>query len=551
VALDLAPLNQSSPDGTPVSQVVETLDTKSVGPDKHVVAFLDIGTNSVRLLLARIDPNHSFSVISQQKEVVRLGEGEFRDNQLQPQAMRRAVLVCSQFVQMAHANGAQEIVAVATSASRDASNQATFLRRLDREAHLDVRVISGKEEARLIYLGVASGLNLGDKRALFIDIGGGSTEVIIGTQSQHDFLDSLKLGAIRLTSRFFQPTDVGPVSDKLYQQIKQYVRTSAIRTLQQLKQWRTEIAVGSSGTICNLAEIAFRIVHRRPWKRDDILTLADLQQIIPHLCGCTLEERAKLPGINPERADIIVAGAAILETILEELGVSEVRVSERGLREGLPIDYMTRMEHLPPLELRSFRERSAFQLGRSCGFDEPHARTVARLSLQFFDSAFQIGLHKMGDWERELLEYAALLHDIGAFLAYSKHREHSYYFIRSADLLGFDNTEIAIIAATALFHGKALPQEKHREFAELDKRSRKIVRSLCIFLRMAEALDRSHTGAVTNVRFVRTAPDTISLEIVSPTDCQLELWGVKRHELSFEQVFKHKLVVQPINEATL
>ena len=228
-----------------------------------------------------------------------------------------------------------------------------------------------------------------------------------------------------------------------------------------------------------------------------------------------------------------------------------MRVSERGLREGLPIDYMTRMEHLPPLELRSFRERSAFQLGRACGFDENHARTVARLSLQFFDSAFQIGLHKMGDWERELLEYAALLHDIGAFLAYSKHREHSYYFIRGADLLGFDNTEIAIIAATALFHGKALPQEKHREFAELDKRSRKIVRSLCIFLRMAEALDRSHTGAVTNVRFVRTAPETISLEIVSPSDCQLELWGVKRHELSFEQVFKHKLIVQPKSEAAL
>ena len=157
----------------------------------------------------------------------------------------------------------------------------------------------------------------------------------------------------------------------------------------------------------------------------------------------------------------------------------------------------------------------------------------------------------MGDWERELLEYAALLHDIGAFLSYSKHREHSYYFIRSADLLGFDNTEIAIIAATALFHGKSLPQMNHREFAELDKRARKIVRSLCMFLRMAEALDRSHTGPVTSVRFFRSAPETISLEIVSPVECQLELWGVKRHELSFEQVFKHLLVVVPKVEPPL
>lgn len=533
-----------------MSQAVEPLDTRPPGPDKHVVAFLDIGTNSVRMLLARIDPNHSFTVISQQKEVVRLGEGEFRDRHLQPQAIRRAVLVCSQFVQMAKAHGAQEIIAVATSASREASNQASFLRRLNREAQLDVRIISGKEEARLIYLGVVSGINLGEKRALFIDIGGGSTEVIVGTQEQHDFLDSLKLGAIRLTSQFFQPTDIGPVAPRLYQQIKQHVRTSAIRTLQQLRQWRTDTAVGSSGTICNLAEIVYRMVYRRPWKRDDVITLSDLQQITPRLCACSLEERTKLPGINPERADIIVAGAAILETIMEELNIQEIRVSERGLRDGLPIDYLSRMEHTQPLELRSFRERSVFQLGRSCGFDEEHARHVVLLAHQLFDSAFQLGLHKLGEWERELLEYAALLHDIGSFLSYNKHRENSYYFIRNADLLGFDNTEIGIMATTALFHGKALPQMKHSEFGELDKRSRKIVRMLCIFLRMAEALDRSHTGAVTSVRLFRTDVDTISLEITGSAEGQLELWGVKRHEQAFEQVFKNKLTVAPMVAVT-
>lgn len=526
-----------------MSQTGETQEPRPINPDKHVVAFLDIGTNSVRMLLARIDPNHSFSVISQQKEVVRLGEGEFRDHQLQPQAIRRAVLVCSQFVQMAQAHGAQDIVAVATSASREATNQAAFLRRLDREAHLDVRVISGKEEARLIYLGVVSGLNLGDKRALIIDIGGGSTEVIIGTQSQHDFLDSLKLGAIRLTSLFFQPTDVGVVPEKLYQRLKQYVRTASIRTLQQLKKWRTDIAVGSSGTICNLAEIASRMIYRRPWKRDDILTLDDLHAVTSRLCACTLEERSRLPGINPERADIIVAGAAILETLLEELDIHEIRISDRGLREGLPIDYLSRMEHQAPLELNSFRERSAFQLGRACGFDEAHVRHVVRLSLALFDSAFQIGLHKMGAWERELMEYAALLHDIGSFLSYNKHRENSYYFIRHADLLGFDNTEIAIIAATTFFHGKSLPQLKHPEFAELDKRARKIVRIQCVFLRMAEALDRSHTGAITAVRFYRSDPETIALEITSYGECQLELWGVKRHESAFEEVFKRQLSV--------
>lgn len=518
----------------------------SESPDGQVVAFLDIGTNSVRMLLARIHDNHSYSIISQQKEVVRLGEGEFRDHHLQPEAMRRAVLVCGQFAQMAKAHGAVDIVAVATSASRDAVNQTTFLRKLEREAELDVRVISGKEEARLIYLGVVSGLNLGERRALFIDIGGGSTEVIIGTQSQHDFLDSMKLGAIRLTARFFPTGSQDKVPIRLYQQIKDHVRTSAIRTLQQLKQWRTDLVVGSSGTICNLAEISSRLVHKRPFKRDDPVTIDEIRQVAVKLCDSTLEERMKIPGINPERADIIIAGTAILETIMGELGVDTLRISERGLREGLPIDYLSRLEHLPPLALSSFREKSVFRLGRACNFDEAHARRVVQLAHQLFDAAFQLGLHKLGDWERELLEYAALLHDIGAFLSYDSHRQHSYYLIRNADLLGFDQTEIGIVAATALFHGKSLPSSKHREFAELDKRSRKVVRVLSVFLRIAEALDRSHTGPIVRTNLIRTDARTIELNITARSDCQLELWGVRRHTSAFEQVFDQLLVVTSI-----
>ncbi|HVW02726.1 MAG TPA: Ppx/GppA phosphatase family protein [Planctomycetaceae bacterium] len=519
---------------------MESLRTTS---DSHVVAFMDIGTNSVRLLLARIHPNHSYSVISQQKEVVRLGEGEFREHQLQPGAMRRAVLVCSKFVEMAHAHGAESVIAVATSASREAANQGIFLKMLRREADLDVRVISGKEEARLIYLGVASGANLGNRRALFIDIGGGSTEVIVGTQQQYDFLDSFKLGAIRLTTLFFDSDDRGPVTLKQYQRLQRHLRATSIRTLQRLRLMPIDLAIGSSGTIMNLAEISCRLLQKRAAQKDEVLTLRDLQQSVLKLCEAGLEERRKIPGINPERADILIAGAAILQTFMEELDLPEIRVSDRGLREGLPIDYLRRAEHQTPLELASFRERSVFQLGRACNFDEPHARNVTRLSLELFDSAQSLGLHNLGEWERELLEYAALLHDVGAFLSYNNHRAHSYYFIRNAELLGFDQTEIRIIAATAYFHRNALPRLKHPEYAELDKRSRKIVLVLCLFLRIAESLDRSHTGAVNNVQFRETGPDELTLEVSSVKDCQLELWGVRHHESAFEKVFGKKLAV--------
>jgi Exopolyphosphatase len=221
-----------------------------------VAAFLDMGTNSVRLLVVRVDPGGVYTVLNQQREVVRLGEGEFQEQLLQPEAMDRAVLVCRKFNDLARAYGAEDIVAVATSATRDAENQGKFLARLEKEAGLEVRVISGREEARLIYLGVSSGVHMGSRNAAFIDIGGGSTEVIVGNQAEHAYLDTLKLGAIRLTQMFFLPDEKGPVSAPRYALICQYVKNAAIRTSQRVREHKIDMALGSSGTIMNLAEIA-------------------------------------------------------------------------------------------------------------------------------------------------------------------------------------------------------------------------------------------------------------------------------------------------------
>ncbi len=197
-----------------------------------VVAFLDLGTNSIRLLLVRVNPNLSYSVLSRQKEVVRLGEGEFIDQALQPEAMQRAAHICRQFAELARSRQAQEIIAVATSATREATNQNEFVQLLKEQAGLDVHVVSGKEEARLIYLGVSSGIHLGESKALFIDIGGGSTETIAGDQRQYDFLETHRLGAIRLASLFFLPDEAGPVDADRYELIKNYVRNSIVRTVQ-------------------------------------------------------------------------------------------------------------------------------------------------------------------------------------------------------------------------------------------------------------------------------------------------------------------------------
>jgi len=511
----------------------------------RVVGFIDLGTNSIRLLLVRIKPDRSYAVLSQRKETVRLGEGEFKTERLQPEAMDRAVLVCQNFAQMARSRGADEIIALATSATREAQNRKTFLRRLEEEADLEVRVISGREEARLTYLGVSSGINMGERQGFFIDIGGGSTEIAVGDQSEHFYLDTLKLGSIRLTMLFLEMNE-GLVSSEQYETLQGYVRDTAIRTLQKANRYRLEMGIGSSGTIENLADIAIRNFHQRRREPDDVLTHEELKGVVGMLCGLSLENRKRVPGINPDRADIIIGGAAILDTIMQELGLKEIHISERSMRDGMLVDYLNRMDGAESEQELSFREASVLRLGRALGFDEEHARHVTRLALNLFDISKEQGLHNLTLWERELLEYAAMLHDIGMSLSYSNHQAHSYYFITNAELLGFDQTEIAIIAATALFHRKKFPRKRDNEFAALDDRSQEIIQVLGVLLSIAEGLDRSHMSLVRDMEMELEGKRMALLRIRATQECPLEVWGVEYHDKAFQKAFGRRLAVEVI-----
>ncbi|RPI28551.1 MAG: HD domain-containing protein, partial [Chloroflexota bacterium] len=295
----------------------------------------------------------------------------------------------------------------------------------------------------------------------------------------------------------------------------------------------------------NLADIAIEAFEQRRRQRDDVLTYAKLKKVVDLLCKLPLDERRKVPGINPHRADIIIAGAAIIETLMHDLEIETLRISDRGLRDGLLMDYLSRSEYAGVLEGESVRERSVLQLGRLCNFDEPHSREVARLALELFDSAREIGLHTFGNWERELLHYAALLHDVGIFLSYNNHHQHSYYLIRNTELLGFDENETSIMAATALFHRKAMPRKKkHPAFAALDKPSQRRVRVFALLLRLAESLDRGHAGVVRHAALRSGANGQVSLEIQASRDCQLELWAAQTHDGFFEKVFAREMVVK-------
>ena len=506
------------------------------------VAFLDIGTNSIRLLLVRV--NDSFTILSEQKETVRLGEAQFNDGYLQPEAMQRAVLVCKSFADMARANHCEEIIAVATSATREARNQRPFLRLLKRDAGLDVHPISGLEEARLTYLGVSSGVHLEDKEAIIIDIGGGSTEISIGNQEEYRHLDSMKLGAIRLTTQFFGENYSTAVSDVQYERLQQHVRNVAVRSIQKAQRYNYELAFGSSGTIENLGDITMQHFEGRARGPGDVLSYVQLREMMQHLRALPLKQRAHVPGISARRGDLIVAGGAILHTLMQELGIDQIGISERALREGLLTDYLRRHDTSGLAHETSVRRRSVWELARRTNIDEEHARKVQQLTLALFDSGRTIGLHTVPDAYRELLGYAAILHDVGIFISYSNHQDHSYYLIRNADLLGMDQNEISIIAATSFFHRARLPQKRYKKFAGLEDGEREAVKVMAILLRIAEALDRGHKGVAGDASFVEGKKGSIVLEIACAGDCQLELWGLQNHLKAFKWAFKRRLEVR-------
>ncbi len=581
------------------------------GKPDRIVGFIDIGTNSVRLLAARIHGDGTYRILSRQKQAVRLGEGTL-DGMLTEEAIDRTVLACGRFAALARSFGAEEIVAVATSATRDAPNKNELLSRLRREAGIDVRVISGPEEARLIATGVIRLHVVPDSPTLLVDIGGGSTEVSIVDRAGCRYAASMPVGAIRLTERFFPEGTGKPVSGKKYREMYEAVRKEMAGVLEELRGYAIENAIGSSGTVQNLGEIAARMEGRveekeaadrrkksrsqdtanqkeRPgypgtpvpgegsgypdsgiprerlgdWQmvrlkegpgypgnlpsgeprlNEPSFSLDNLRSTVELLRSVPLDERKKIPGINPDRADIIIAGSVVLDVVMSELGIPRISVTDLGLREGMLSDYLGGMSREPRETAGSPRIQGVMRLVGSCGASESHARKVAALALDLFDSAHEAGLHELGNRERELLEYAGLLHDIGSFINYKNHHAHSAYIIRNTELPGFTKEEITLMAGIVGSHRKKMRAGSNPEDQAVSRKVGSPETVLAVFLRLAEGLDRSHSGVVQHA-IIRDTGEEAVLELAADGDCSFELFGVERERKQFMKVFGKRISV--------
>ena len=486
-------------------------------------AAIDIGTNSMHLVVARLADHGGFEMLTTEKEMVRLGAGGGEMKSLAPDAIERGLVTLARMKQVAGSFGEVEIAAVATSAVREARNRDDFLVRANDEVGVPVEVISGFEEARLIHLGVLQALPVFDRRLLVVDIGGGSTELCIGKGEQVIEARSMKLGAIRLTQRFFAGlTDDdhdGLVSRKAVKECRKYVRSALAPVAHELGGHQPQVTVGSSGTASTLAAMA---LARRGEKVRQMngarFGAAELRELVDELTSRSTVQRLELPGLDAKRVDIIVAGALLLDEIFQAFSIEEMTISEYALREGVLFD---RFGGDAGRELSGLRSTNVRRLSQQLDPDPAHAEHTAALATELFDRT--AALHGLGDHARELLEAAAIVHNVGLFISHSSHHRHSYYVVRNSEqMTGFTEHEIELIAVIARYHRKSRPSDKHEEFAVLSKADQQLVRVLAGLLRVAIGLDRRHAESVRSVR-VFIDDGLVRIEPVGAPDVDLDV----------------------------
>lgn len=489
-------------------------------PFPEVLAAIDIGTNSVHMVVARVAGNDRFEVITRLKEMVRLGSGEGEMRHLEPDAIDRTVDTLTRCRNLADAHDAT-VFAVATSAVREARNADDFLSRASVEAGIDVEVISGREEARLIRLGALQALPLWDSDMVLVDVGGGSTEIVSGRGEDLGFARSIKLGSLRMTRTFFPGGDVAPGS---LAACRRFVRSRLAPMLREASDQPFDVAVATSGTAESLAAMAFaRGSDPVPQTLNGaVLTRAALGAVVDDLAAApTTAQRRQIPGIDGARADILLGGAVVLEQVCDALRIGELVISEYALREGVLLDGLHRLRGGSLHHLSRLREASVHHLIELCDDDPGHAYQVRDLSLQLFDALGpRLGLD---DADRELLEAGALLANVGLFISHSGHHRHSYYVIRNSEhLMGFTDREIELIALIARYHRKGRPSDKHPELAALDESDRSRVRAMVALVRVAIGMDRNHDRAVERV-VVGDEGDLVRIALVGAPGALLPL----------------------------
>jgi exopolyphosphatase/guanosine-5'-triphosphate,3'-diphosphate pyrophosphatase len=504
---------------------------------------IDVGTNSIHLIVVEFDAAFDTSrIIYKAREMVRLGSDDALERgRLSRKAMARGVDAIAAFVTAAKEQGAERIRAVATSAVREAENGEDFRAQVEAQTGVPLEILAATEEARLIHLGVTSGVPIYDRLACIIDIGGGSTELIVADGDRPYLLESVKLGSLRLYDQFMRDTASQP---RAARSLSVHVREMLAPLIERVKRYQLDLCIGTSGTIMGLAALdaADRGIEL-PRVHGYVLARERLESLQARMLEMSEAERRKMPGMNPRRADIIVAGNAVLIGALTQLGLSEILVCERALRDGIIVDLVAQDRALAQQlgDERVRRLEALEALAHKYEHLGGHQRHVARLALRLFERLIEV--HGLFAADRELLYAAALLHSIGRFVSNSGHHKHGAYLIRYSTLDGWRRDEQVLIAQIARYYRKAMPKPAHVDFAVLSAADQERVEKLAALLRIADGLDTRHLGLVNDVTIRREA-GRISIGAQADAVITDEIATAQAKADLFERVFGLEVVVE-------
>jgi exopolyphosphatase / guanosine-5'-triphosphate,3'-diphosphate pyrophosphatase len=507
------------------------------------IAAIDLGTNSFHAVIVDIYPDGSFRTVDGLKEMIELGrEGVGR--MLSKSEMDLGIDTLKKIKTLCVHQNVEKILAYATSAIREAENGGIFIQRAIDEVQIKILAIPGIIEAELVAYAVQHGMQLGATPHLIMDIGGGSTEFIIADNREILFKDSKKLGVSRITADYIRHD---PVNKAELQLISTYYEKHLTDIRKGLNLYPTDILIGSSGTMQNIAAMiaAMKNLSTSITLNEFEYSAGDFIRFYDSFIKLNKKKRLEVPGLDPKRVDFIVAGLILVRKAIEIFGIRRIKTSTQAMREGIIVNYIRQeMRNLQLLaDFPDTRRRSIFELLRKCDWHELHSSHVSNLALKIFDQTKAI--HRMGQQERELLEYSALLHDIGYHISHRKHHKHSLYIILNADLKGFSQEEIEVMAHVSRYHRRSTPKKRHQLYATLNENQKRLIKVLAGFLRVADGLDRSHYQNVADLRV--EAGTQMRIYIRTIADPELEIWGAMRKRELFEDFFDRKLEIIPVD----
>ena len=500
------------------------------------IAAIDVGSNAIRLAIANANTDGGYQTIYSVREPVRLGQDVFTKGTISAQTIDRTIQTFNEFKKQLERHHATHVKAVGTSALREATNRDAVLKAITNATGIEISIIGGEEESRLIHQAVKEVVNLKNKVALLVDIGGGSVEVVLADDTTVLCTESYSMGSVRL----LKILDEKAGEERFNQLVTEYVDATQRRLEQEIGNQKIDVCVGTGGSIESLGDLRRDLFEKNSNQK---VTADELKSLVKKLRGSTFEERIQNLRLRPDRADVIVPAAIVLQKIVQQAGVSEVVIPGIGLKDGVLSEILSQLRDQ---EKRIHRDQvvdSARRLGKKFFYDEKHAKIVAKLALQIFDQTHTV--HELDAEARLILEVAALLHDIGHYVNVANHHKHTFYLIQSSALIGLTKLQMDMVANVARYHRKSPPKVQHKPYEDLAPKHRVTVSKLAAILRLADALDHEHASTVENVEIEFKRPKFL-FRLKGKGDMLLEKWALSAKRDLFETTFEGNVVVEDL-----